>query len=75
MFKRKVIGEYIRIAREKENLTRERLAEYCDISVRCIYNIECGISDPRLSTIYKICTYCNIKGDDFLNVLDANKIP
>lgn len=74
MFKRKIIGEYIRIARENANLTREQLAEYCDISARCIYNIECGLSDPRLSTIYKICEHCNITGDEFLNILETNKL-
>ena len=56
----KQFGIILRHYRENKNYTREALAELCDISDRCISNIERGISEPKLGTLVKLCTSCEI---------------
>lgn len=54
----KINGEFgrkIRDYREENNLTREELAELCDLTDKCITKIELGRSDPKLSTVLKLC--------------------
>lgn len=53
-------GIILRRYREQNDFTREMLAELCDISDRCISNIERGISEPKLGTVIKLCLYCGI---------------
>ncbi len=48
-------GRRLRDYREDNNLTREQLAERCDISDKCVSRIELGRSDPKLSTVLKLC--------------------
>lgn len=48
-------GRKIRDYREDNNLTREELAELCDLTDKCITKIELGRSDPKLSTVLKLC--------------------
>lgn len=52
-------GFLIRLHREKK-YSREKCAEYCDLSERCISNIERGIADPKFSTVVKLCKTCDI---------------
>ena len=60
MYKNKEFGQFVRSLRENSHLSRERLAEFCDVSDRCIYNIEHGFSEPKLSTALAICYFCSI---------------
>lgn len=53
-------GLILRHYRENKNYTREILAEMCDVSDRCISNIERGESEPKLRTIIKLCRICDI---------------
>ncbi|MDE5742369.1 MAG: helix-turn-helix domain-containing protein [Oscillospiraceae bacterium] len=55
-----LFGLLLRRHRENKRLSREYLAELCDISDRCISNIERGKSDPKLSTVLKLCSKCDI---------------
>ena len=55
-----LFGLLLRRHRENKRLSREYLAELCDISDRCISNIERGKSDPKLSTVLKLCSECDI---------------
>ena len=48
-------GNLIRDGREKKGLSQEQLAERCNVTDKCISNIELGKSDPKLSTAIKIC--------------------
>lgn len=48
------MGNLIRKHRENAGLTIEELAEACELSYRCISNIERGLSNPKLSNIVKI---------------------
>lgn len=53
-------GRKIRNCREENNLTIEQLAELCNMSDRCISDIELGKSDPKISTVLSICYNLNI---------------
>ena len=48
-------GRKMRDYRESSNLTREQLAEKCNISDKSVSRIELGRCDPRLSTVLKLC--------------------
>jgi ribosome-binding protein aMBF1 (putative translation factor) len=47
-------GKIVRDAREQKTLTIFQLSEMCNISDRCLENIELGDSDPKLSTVIRI---------------------
>lgn len=53
-------GAMVRSYREKKHYSREKLAEICDISDRCISNIERGVSEPKLGTTINLCNACGI---------------
>ncbi len=53
-------GRKIRDYREEKDLTREELAELCDLTDKCITKIELGRSDPKLSTVLKLCRILNL---------------
>lgn len=48
------IAEY----RLRRGLTQEKLAQLCDITKNCVYDIEKG-SSPRIDTVYKLCEALN----------------
>ena len=56
-------------------LTKEKLAELCDISDREIRNIEAGVTVPRFDTVFKLARSLEMDIGDF-NVLisEDNKI-
>lgn len=53
-------GMMVRKCRERKKLSREQLAEMCEISERCVSNIERGIAEPKLGTVLRICCICGI---------------
>lgn len=48
------MGNLIRRYREERGLTIEELAELCDLSYRCISNIERGLTNSKFANIVKI---------------------
>ena len=60
MYNNVEFGQFIRAERERLNFSREYLAEQCSVSEKCIANIEHGKSDPKLSTVLKLCDKCHI---------------
>lgn len=56
----KLIGERIRIAREKAGLTQEKLAKRLNIGKRTLINYENGRTEPTLSLLMKIANICNV---------------
>lgn len=58
------IGCIIRRYRNKSNLTIEKTAELCDMSVRGYIKIELGDSDPKWNTLSKIITVLEIEPDE-----------
>ncbi len=69
MYDKIALGALLRAAREKQHLTQEQLAECCDLSSRCIGNIERGETDPKLSTIVEICIRNSIDITELINIL------
>ena len=69
MYDKIALGDFLRTAREKQHLTQAQLAEYCDLSSRCIGNIERGEADPKLSTIVEICNRSSIDLTELSDVL------
>lgn len=58
------IGRIIRSYRKKSNLTIEKVAELCDMSVRGYIKIELGDSDPKWNTLSKIITVLEIEPNE-----------
>ncbi len=49
-----ILGQRIRFERLKKGLSQEELAEKTDLSRRAISCIECGVNDPKYTTLLKI---------------------
>lgn len=62
------LGQYVRFHRENKKLTIETLAELCDVSDKCISNIELDISIPKTDTFFRICHVMGVDMGD-LNVI------
>lgn len=63
---KKTFGKYLRKCRIQAGMTQEALAERCGLSIRQIYNIENGKSEPKLTSLSKLCKSCNIEFDNFI---------
>ena len=59
----KEIGHRVREMREYHEFTREKLAEYADISVQFLASIETGQKSMTTHTLYKISKALNISTD------------
>lgn len=61
-----LVGQKIKEKRLQNNLTREQLAELCDLSVSYIAHIERGTKSLSLETAVKICSVLNVSLDYLL---------
>jgi transcriptional regulator with XRE-family HTH domain len=64
-----ILGEQIRIAREKANINQEHLAQYLDLSRVSISNIEKGKQKIQLHSLLELAKYLQIEIDYFLSPL------
>ena len=62
----KVVGQRIRAAREKKNLTQEDLAALVEISPTHVSVIERGTKIPRLDTFVAIANVLEVSADSLL---------
>lgn len=62
----KALGERIRVARERNNLTQEKLAELCSLSSSHIGHIERGTRIPSLETVFAVSNVLDISFDSLL---------
>lgn len=62
----KSIGERIKTARKKRNLTQEELAALVDLSPTHISVIERGVKSPKLDTFIRIANVLNVSSDYLL---------
>lgn len=60
MSNKETLGSLIRTQRKNNKFTIEKLAELCDVSSRCIGNIELDKSIPKADTFLMICRELNI---------------
>ncbi|MBQ3885103.1 MAG: helix-turn-helix transcriptional regulator [Ruminococcus sp.] len=61
-----LVGQKIKEKRLQKSLTREQLAELCDISPSYIAHIERGTKSLSLETAVKICSVLNVSLDYLL---------
>lgn len=69
---RKNIGKKIKLARSKEELTQEELAEKLSLSPRYISQLERGIAFGSATTIIGLCKSLNISSDFLFEDLIKN---
>lgn len=60
------VGLRLRRLREQQALTRERLAEYADISVQFLADIETGRKGMTVQTLRKLATALHCSADDIV---------
>lgn len=62
----KAMGQRIRSARQKKNITQEKLGELCGLSTAHIGHIERGTRIPSLETAFRIATALEVSMDHLL---------
>lgn len=62
----KAMGKRIKAARQKADLTQEKLAELVDVSVVHISNMESGTGNPSLNTLVNIANVLSVSTDELL---------
>lgn len=70
----KAIGQRIKRAREKKQLTQEQLAELVDLSPMHISVIERGAKPPKLETLINIANALGVSTDTLLQDVIDNHI-
>ncbi|EOX3329416.1 helix-turn-helix domain-containing protein [Vibrio cholerae] len=60
------VGLNIKGCRERKNITQEELAVKAKLSVNVISRLERGVTNPRLSTIYKMALILDIPVSELL---------
>lgn len=55
------LGSKIRYERIKKKLSQEELAEIANLNMRSISMLECGLSDAKFTTLYKIANALEIE--------------
>lgn len=62
-----IIGERLKEARMKKNLTQEKLAEEIDVSVAFLSRVECGSTKISLPRLIEICEKLDITNGSILD--------
>lgn len=60
------LGRRIRAARQKKNMTQEKLGELCGLSTAHIGHIERGTRTPSLQTAFQIAAVLEVSVDSLL---------
>lgn len=61
-----IFGKVLRELREANNISQEKLAEYCDLDRTYISLLERGLRQPTITTIFKVSKALNISPSDFV---------
>ncbi len=65
-----VFGKVLRTLREGQNLSQEKLAEYCDLDRTYISLLERGLRQPTISTIFKIADALDISPSELVKKVE-----
>ena len=65
-----IFGTVLRELREKNNLSQEKLAEFCDLDRTYISLLERGQRQPTITTLFKISTALKIKPSVLVEMVD-----
>lgn len=61
------LGHKIRLERMKRDISQEEFAELAGLSRRAVSCIECGVNDPKYTTLLQIAEALKISVSDLLN--------
>ena len=62
-----IIGERIKLARNKSKLTQEKLAEKLEVSVPYLSRVECGDAHINLTRLNQICEILGVTEGGIIN--------
>lgn len=68
-----MIGDKLKKARKKANLSQEKVAEIINTSRSNISKYETGFLEPNIDTLKKLCELYGISADELLEI-NQNKI-
>ena len=65
-----LLGRNIKAERIRKNITQERFAEICEISVSHASKIEQGLTSPTAMVLYKMSKILNIPMEEFFKGIE-----
>lgn len=68
----KVFGNVLRELREANNISQEKLAEYCELDRTYISLLERGLRQPTITTIFKLSQALNISPSELIEKVETN---
>lgn len=68
------LGERVKLVRNANKLTREKLAELIDVSPRFLAEVESGKVGVSLQTLKNLCTTLSTTSDYLLGLDNENKL-
>ena len=63
----RILGDVVKQARERANLTQKEVAEAADIDTRTVLNIENYKGNPKLEVLYPLIRILNIDAREIFN--------
>lgn len=66
-----VFGKVLRELRETNNLSQEKLAEYCELDRTYISLLERGLRQPTITTIFKLAKALNISPSKLIEKVEV----
>lgn len=57
--------------RKEQNISQEKLAEYCDLDRTYISLLERGLRQPTLTTIFKISSALKIRPSKLIEIVES----
>jgi transcriptional regulator with XRE-family HTH domain len=66
-----IFGTVLRELREKNNLSQEKLAEFCDLDRTYISLLERGLRQPTVTTLFRLAKALKIKPSDLIVMVEA----
>lgn len=68
------LGNRIKTMRNKNNFTREKLAELVDVSPRFLAEVEAGKIGVSIQTLKNICVALDVSSDYLLGIINDDKL-
>jgi len=65
-----VFGKVLRELREENQLSQEKLAEYCELDRTYISLLERGLRQPTITTIFKLAKALNISPSTLIETVE-----
>ncbi len=63
---RGVIGEELRLVRLARELTPEQLSHHSGVDTRLINEIEAGLVEPDIETLFRLATALDVEADEMV---------